>query len=97
MSCTFQDDRSTPHGVIDLSSCAPQRLFSDADSIRTADDEVGREFAIRIATREEVYYLVASNHVEKDRWMTALRKSVDYATRPLTEDDELEGSDMAFH
>lgn len=91
-----KDDQSTPHGLIDLADCPPKRHFSDPDPIRSADDDVGREFAIAIVTREATYQLIASNHVEKDRWMTAFRKAAEYSSRVLTNEEDLEDSEISF-
>ncbi|KAJ1414276.1 hypothetical protein B484DRAFT_401814 [Ochromonadaceae sp. CCMP2298] len=69
---------SSPHGMIDLSTCM---------TVKSAELKAGKKNAIEVSTKEKTFYMYADTEKEKDEWIGAIGRSIVQASATFTAED----------
>ncbi|CAK9038493.1 Pleckstrin homology domain-containing protein 1 (AtPH1), partial [Durusdinium trenchii] len=62
-----KDEKSAPHGEIDLKDCL---------TVKSAEDKTNKKNSFEVATPQEVFFLYADSEKEKDDWIGAIGRAI---------------------
>ena len=80
-----KNEQSTPHGMIDLSTC---------QTVKSAEMRAGKRNAIEVSTAETTFYMYADSEKEKDEWIGAIGRSIVQASATFTNDDGVDPDNL---
>ena len=79
-----KDERTAPHGMIDLSTCM---------TVKSAELKAGKMNALEVATDDTVYYMYADTEKEKDEWIGAIGRAIVQSSKTFTNDNNNDDDD----